>query len=75
MPRYQDGTDIYREDFREALRWCLDLPQNNPPLSSYICSDKLMVEHTYHFWGGGCLATLIFVIRWMGGGVGWSDKS
>ena len=31
LPGSQDGTDLSGEDFRDELRWCLDLPPPEPP--------------------------------------------
>ena len=45
LPRYQDGTDMSREDFRDDIRWYLDITLQNTPLECDGCSDPFTVEH------------------------------
>ena len=44
LPSSQDGTYISGENIRDALRWQLDLPLQNPPLTCDDCSDLFMAE-------------------------------
>ena len=47
------GTDLSREEFRYALRWLLDLPLQDPPLTCDVCSDPFTVNQMCCFKRGG----------------------
>ena len=49
----QDGTDIYRESSRDALRLRLDLTLQNPPMACDSFSNLFTVEHACRCKGGG----------------------
>ena len=36
LPRYQDETDISREEFREALKWRPDIYLQPPPSTKWM---------------------------------------
>ena len=53
LPRSQDGTDLSREEFRDAL-WCsLDPPPQNTPITCDGCRNLFTVDHTCHCKIGG----------------------
>ena len=45
LPRPQDGNDLSREEFRDDLRWRLDLSLQNTPLACDGCSNPFTMEH------------------------------
>ena len=44
LSRSQYGTDLSKEEFRDALQWRLDIPLQNPPLTCNGWSDLFMVD-------------------------------
>ena len=53
LPISQYGTDISREEFRDALQWILDITLQDPLMACNGCSDPFTVDHTCCYKRGG----------------------
>ena len=53
LPSSQDGTNLSREEFRDDLRWSLDLTFQDTPLKCDGFSDTLIVVYVccWKKWG------------------------
>ena len=51
----QNGTDLSSEESRDALRWCFDIPLQDPPLKFDGCIKLFKVYKMFHRKKGGII--------------------